>query len=99
LKNPYTLRSGQDLPVRLTYEGRPLPGALVVAMNRANPAAKVTARTDKNGQVAFKLPQGGVWLIKAVHMVPADGTNADWASFWASVTFEAKNLATGVATK
>src|SRR5947207_7103198 len=36
-KNPYTLHAGQDLPVSLTYEGHALPGALVVAMNRANP--------------------------------------------------------------
>jgi hypothetical protein len=27
--------------------------------------------------------------VKAVHMVPAAaGTNADWESFWASLTFE-----------
>src|SRR5262249_45257279 len=39
-KNPYSLRSGQELPISLNYEGHPLAGALVVAMNRANPAAK-----------------------------------------------------------
>src|SRR5262245_58220112 len=40
-KNPYTLQAGQDLPVSLTYQGRPLSGVLVVAMNRANPMAKI----------------------------------------------------------
>jgi uncharacterized GH25 family protein len=100
LKNPYTLRAGQDLPVSLTYEGHPLSGALVVAMNHLNPAAKLMGRTDKNGRVTFKLPEGGMWLIKAVHMIPAPaGTNAEWASFWASLTFELKNAATGVASK
>jgi uncharacterized GH25 family protein len=89
--NPYTLHAGDDFPATLTYEGRPLSGVLVVAMNRANPTAKLTARTDKNGRVAFKLPEDGMWLIKAVHMIPAPaGANADWASFWASVTFELK---------
>ena len=100
LKNPYTLRAGEELPVSLTYEGRPLPGALVVAMNRMNPAAKLTARTDKNGRVTFRLPESGMWLIKAVHMIPAAaGTNADWASFWASLTFELKSPATGAAAR
>jgi uncharacterized GH25 family protein len=90
LKNPYALRPGDDLPVSLTYEGRPLSGALVVAMNRTNPAAKIMARTDKNGRVNLKLTGTGMWMIKAVHMIPAPaGTNADWASFWASLTFEA----------
>jgi len=88
-KNPYAISDGQDLPVRLTYENRPLAGALVVAMNRLNPSEKLTARTDSDGRVRFRLRAGGMWLIKAVHMVPAPaGSNADWASFWASLTFE-----------
>jgi uncharacterized GH25 family protein len=75
--------------VRLTYESRPLIGALVVAINRLNPADKMSARTDADGRVRFKLRQDGMWLIKAVHMIPAPaGSNAEWASFWASLTFE-----------
>jgi len=39
--------------------------------------------------VRFKLRPGGMWLIKAVHMVPAPAdSHADWASYWASLTFE-----------
>jgi uncharacterized GH25 family protein len=88
-KNPYTLRAGQDLPVSLMYEGRALSGALVVAMNRANPMARISARTDRTGRVTLRLPEDGIWLVKAVHMIPAPaGSNADWASFWASLTFE-----------
>jgi len=87
--NPYTIRPGEDLPLRLTYENRPLAGALVVAMNRLNPTEKLKARTDKDGRVRLHLTPGGMWLIKAVHMVPAPaGSNADWASYWASLTFE-----------
>ncbi len=55
-RNPYAIRAGQDLPVRLTYENRPLAGALVVAMNRLNPSEKLTARTDSDGRVRFRLP-------------------------------------------
>jgi hypothetical protein len=99
-KNPYALHAGEDLPVSLTYEGRPLANALVVAMNRANPTAKLTARTDAKGRVTFVLPQDGTWLIKAVHMIPAPaGANADWKSFWASLTFQLKTPPAGVAAK
>jgi len=88
-RNPYTLGAGQDLPLRLTYEKRPLAGALVVAMNRLNPSEKLVARSDQEGRVHFRLLRGGMWLVKAVHMVPAPaGSNAEWASFWASLTFE-----------
>jgi uncharacterized GH25 family protein len=91
-RNPYAVRPDQDLPVRLLYENRPLAGALVVAINRMNPAEKLSARTDKDGRVRFKMRPGGLWLIKAVHMVPAAaGTHAEWASFWASLTFEMRN--------
>ena len=88
-RNPYTLHADEDLPVRLTYENRPLADALVVAMNRKNPSEKLTARTDNAGRVRFQLRPDGMWLIKAVHMVPAaTGSGAEWLSFWASLTFE-----------
>ena len=88
-RNPYAIRAGQDLPVRLTYQNRPLARALVVAMNTLNPSEKQAARTDADGRVRFRLRPGGMWLVKAVHMVPAPaGANAEWESFWASLTFE-----------
>jgi uncharacterized GH25 family protein len=88
-RNPYTLRADEDLPVRLTYENRPLAGALVIAMNRLNPSEKLAARTDNVGRVRFRLQPGGMWLVKAVHMVPAAaGSHAEWESFWASLTFD-----------
>lgn len=91
-RNPYTMKAGDDLPLRLTYEKQALAGALLIAMNRLNPAEKVTARSDKDGRARLRLRSGGMWMIKAVHMVPAPaGSNADWASFWASLTFELKS--------
>jgi uncharacterized GH25 family protein len=93
-RNPYALGPGQDFPVRLTYENHPLAGALVAAINQLNPAEKLTARSDRDGRVRFRLHPGGMWLIKAVHMIPAPaGSNAEWASFWASLTFELKGAA------
>ncbi|MGH2359334.1 MAG: DUF4198 domain-containing protein, partial [bacterium] len=86
-RNPYAIRDGEELPVRLTYENHPLAGALVVAMNRLNPSEKLAARTGNDGRVRLRLRPGGMWLVKAVHMVPAPaGTNAEWASYWASLT-------------
>ena len=88
-RNPYALRADQDLPVRLMYQNRPLAGTLVVAMNRLNPAEKLAARTDDDGRVRLRLRPGGMWLVKAVHTLPAStGSNVEWVSFWASLTFE-----------
>lgn len=90
-KSPKKLpaNGGGSIPVRLLYEGKPLAGALAVAMNRDDPEKRLSARTDRSGRVLFALPRGGVWLVKAVHMVPAPPeSGADWESLWASLTFE-----------
>ncbi len=88
-RSPARVPAAHRLPVRLLYENRPLSGVLVVAMNRADPAAKVRVRTARDGRAVLPLDRGGVWLVKAVHMVPAPReTGADWESLWASLTFE-----------
>src|SRR5260370_42468483 len=88
-KNPYAIRAGEDFPVRLTSESPPLAVALVIAMNRQNPSEKLSARTGNDGRVRLHLRRGGMWLVKAVHMVSAPaGTSADWQSYWASLTFQ-----------
>lgn len=88
-RNPYTLGPGADFPVRLTYRGQPLEGALVVAINKRNPSSKLSARSKKDGRATFRLTEPGMWLIKAVHMTTAAAdSGAEWASFWASLTFQ-----------
>jgi uncharacterized GH25 family protein len=87
--SPSSLTGGGSLPVRLLHEGKPLEGALVVALRRDQPSRKISGRTDAGGRVMLSLDLPGVWLVKAVHMVPApEETGADWESFWASLTFE-----------
>ncbi len=66
----------------------PCAGALVVAVNEYGPDESLTARTDAAGTVRFDLDAPGTWLISAVHMVPgAAGSESDWQSSWASITF------------
>lgn len=84
--NPYRT---SKLRLRLLYQGKPLPGALVVAFNKAEPLAKLKARTDDGGRVEFALPRSGIWLVTSVHMIPASWLSGyDWNSLWASLTFE-----------
>jgi len=87
-KNPYTLAAGDELPLRLTYDGAPIAGVLVTAISQANPGASVAARTDAAGRVSLRLATAGVWLAKAVHMIALPrGGDAEWESLWASLTF------------
>ena len=84
--------SAGRLPVRLLHEGKPLHGALVVAMRRTpgsggDGEVVVRSRTNAEGRVEVPLISG-VWLMKAVHMERAEaGTGADWESVWTALTF------------
>jgi hypothetical protein len=70
------------VPVRLTYGGKGLPGALVVGVRRGGET--VRGRTDREGRVRLTIRGEGMWMIKAVHI---EGAGTDWTSYWASLTF------------
>jgi len=77
-------------PVILDLQIRDQPAAevLVVAFSEGNPTEKIRRRTNRSGRVHLPIIGKGVWLIKAVYMEPARAKGADWASYWASLTFE-----------
>jgi uncharacterized protein DUF4198 len=88
-RDPYALAPGAELPIRLLYQGKPLSGALVVALGLHQANGRIAERSGPDGRVRLRLPEGGFWLIKAVHMVPAPReTGVDWESLWASLTFD-----------
>src|SRR5262249_30702654 len=87
---PAARPGARSLRVELCFQGRPLAGALVKALRREQPEQLATsARTDADGRCELELGAGGAWLVKAVHMEPArDPAQADFESWWASLTFE-----------
>lgn len=88
-RNPYGLAVGEELPVRLLYEGKPIEGILITAIEKSNPKAAQKRRTDKDGRAMIPLPASGAWLLNAVHMIePAPDEGIHWISLWASMTFE-----------
>jgi len=90
LADPAALAAGGILPVRLLWQGKPMPDIQVAALSRLDPSKPLVARTDSAGRVSFALPRTGEWLVKAVKILPATaGDGADFASVWASLTFVA----------
>jgi len=90
MNNPYALKDGTgDLRVQLLFEGKPAEGIEVFAMNQSEPSALLKGRSDKDGRATFRLSKSGIWMVKAIQMVPAPAdVDADWESIWASLTFE-----------
>lgn len=91
-EEPSALGAERVLPVRLEFEGRPLEGALVVARRDGDAEPPLRVRTDALGRVRFRLDGAGPWRVSSAHMVPApEGSDADWESVWASLTFRASD--------
>lgn len=86
--DPYAGKSA-EFKVRLLYRGAALPGALVTAFHKAVPDRRLEARTDASGRARLALDREGVWLLNAVHLLPAPKkSGAQWETQWASLTFE-----------
>ena len=87
----YRKTGGQpgEMEVQLLYENQPLANVQIEAFSKKNMTTRLLQRTDQVGRARFTLPHGGVWLLNAVHMIPAPSSaNAEWESFWASFTFQ-----------
>lgn len=86
---PADWRPGGPLIARVLFEGRPLAGVLVTLAQRpGDTVTQQSARSDVRGEVTFVVKERGLSLLRGVHMQRAEGTeDADWDSFWASVTF------------
>ncbi len=75
------------LALQLTYDGEPLPDRLVVAFTKDAPEQRQRQISDAQGRVEIELNRPGLWLVKSVYLRPYDKENADWISYWASLTF------------
>jgi uncharacterized GH25 family protein len=89
LKDPYALGAADRLPVQVLYEGRPLPGALVMLTNLEFDGHPVEQNlTDKSGETSFFMPKVGSWLVNVLWTQPIQGNpDADFDTTFSSLTF------------
>jgi uncharacterized GH25 family protein len=93
LENPYRKTVGDSLRVKLLFRGQPLNRALISAtfagFTEKPDTYAYSAKTDSEGIVTIPLTKVGPWLVRSVYMLPlTDSTEADYESWWASLTFE-----------
>lgn len=85
IENP---TAGQNIRARVLYEGRPLAQARVVAVAEARRDEPTVLHTDADGYVTIEIDSAGPWMLTSLHMIRLEAReDADWKSFWASVTF------------
>lgn len=90
LDDPYAHRAGDALRFAIYFKGKPQPNAMVQFWHRSGETlTKAQLRTDAQGVTSHRFELPGVWMVSSVWMIAlADATEADYQSYWASLTFE-----------
>jgi uncharacterized GH25 family protein len=92
-RDPYRMKSGESLPVRVLLRGKPAPNLEVRTAWAGASESKLQnlGRTDSNGRIQIPITSAGKWRLHAIHMERvSDPAVADWESLWATLTFEVR---------
>jgi hypothetical protein len=90
--DPVTLKAGQKLGLQVLFRGKPAPAGIRVEASsyfQGKAENNIVGRTDAKGRIEVPLNRPGLWKLHAIQMIRLeDRKQADWESFWASLTFE-----------
>lgn len=88
-RNPYAASAATILPVRIFYQGRALPGALVKLTNlQADEKPVATRISDRAGRAVFDVPRRGLWQLNVIWTKPIRGdARSDFDTTFSSLTF------------
>jgi len=94
LKDPATLKAGEDLPVKVLFKGQPartyVYGTYAGFSNESSVFA-YTVQTDKEGIAKVKLIKPGTWLLLVKQEMPyPDATVCDTLAYAAALTFQVR---------
>jgi uncharacterized GH25 family protein len=91
--DPYELKPGDLLPLRVLFRGKPAAD-LQIESSLAGPSGTktiVVGRTGSDGRLNVPIAGAGRWRLHTIKMERCDEISvADWESFWASLTFEVR---------
>ena len=93
LAQPATLKPGESLPVKVILGGKPFPNGRLCATYAGFKSETDTyawcGRLDAGGKATVPIKEPGWQLLRITHMqARQDDPQADWESWWASLTFE-----------
>jgi uncharacterized GH25 family protein len=90
LVNPYTLKSGDSLPVQVLYEGKPLQDLTLHAGHEGQEKETIEATTDAAGKARITINSPGKWYVRGIHLSQVDKEDHSYESYWATTTFQVK---------
>jgi len=87
--DPCETEVGEELSVRVFFEGQPLSGSTLVGARAGGPPRELEAVTDDEGRARLTISEAGRWYIRTIHMIRlVDDPETQWESFWTTLTFE-----------
>jgi len=91
LVNPYTLKKGDKMKVRVLFMGRPLAGTEVAwsypGMGETFAGSVISG---EYGEAVVPLEKAGPYVIRMTHMEHVKKPDHQWESSWASLTFSVR---------
>jgi hypothetical protein len=88
LHDPFRLKTGATLRVRVLFRDRPLPDANLGWRHPGDGEwPRGTVRTDARGEALVPIGQVGLMTIRLTHMTQPKTAEYEWESFWTSLTF------------
>ena len=88
LSNPFKLKIGNTLQVRVLFQGQPLPDANLGWDHPGDgEPPNGTVRTNLNGEALIPIQKVGLVTIRLTHMVRPKAVDYEWESFWTTLTF------------
>jgi uncharacterized GH25 family protein len=87
-KDPAALKAGESLPVRVLFRGAPAKGLEVMATSASLKSHSI-GKTDAAGRISVPVTPGA-WRLHTIFMERSSKEDADWESFWATLTFEVR---------
>jgi uncharacterized GH25 family protein len=88
LKNPFALKIGETLPIRVLFRDKLLANAnLGWDLPGGDDLPVGTVRTDSRGEALVPISQRGLMTIRLTHMTRPKEVECEWESFWTTLTF------------
>ncbi|VAV85164.1 hypothetical protein MNBD_BACTEROID02-1481 [hydrothermal vent metagenome] len=98
MSNPYALKIGDELAMKLLIDGEPVAGEMVYASYNdqyghekdGTPRDAYKVLTNSDGIVTVKIVTSGHWYFRTVNLGKSTLKDADYVSISAALTFEVK---------
>ena len=95
-KNPGELGVGDEMPIRVFFEGKPLVNQILYVGHASQETpeqtpipevSEYTLRTAKDGRASFTITKPGKWYVQMIHMQKVAAEDAEYESNWSTITF------------